>query len=177
MPHAATPRAARAALVAAAMTILTLAGHAAGGGALDPVGLVVVLLVSALLGSAVSRRPLPLPALAVLLVAGQGLLHLLMTFTASHAHAGPERPALLMLATHVGAAGVAALVIRYADELICRWIDFFDAAIRAWKLAAVPVILRPAPAAQPSAHALAPMTMLARGLTRRGPPLVATFAV
>ena len=50
------PHSARAALVGAALVILTLAGHTAGQGALDPVGIALVAVLSAGLGLATTLR-------------------------------------------------------------------------------------------------------------------------
>jgi hypothetical protein len=176
MRPAAANRVARAALVATALAVLSLAGHAAGGGGVDPVGLAIVVLLSGLLGAALAGRSLSWLKLTALLVAGQGLLHLMMTFTSSHAHAGGEHGASAMVIAHVCAAGLAALVIRNADDLIGRWASFLRAAIAAWRLAPARPALRTELLRQVRAAAVPSTTALHRGLRRRGPPVAPVFA-
>lgn len=176
MRPAAASRAARAALVATALMIVTLAGHAAAGGGIDPVGFALVVLVAGLLGAALAGRPLPWLKLTALLIAGQGLLHLMMTFTSSHAHVGHDSHAAVMVVAHVCAAGIAAFVVRNADDLIGRWTDFLNAAIAAWRLAPASPARRSSLLQQILTATVPAETMLHRGLSRRGPPVSPQFA-
>ena len=56
-----------------------MSGHTAGGGMVDPLGLVLVSAMAVALGAAVSARPWGVRPLVVVLLAGQGLLHLVRT--------------------------------------------------------------------------------------------------
>jgi hypothetical protein len=163
-------RRARAALVATALTILTLAGHTAGQGSLSLTSVLLVTLLSTGLAMAATRRPLTWSRAWLVLLAGQALLHIVMTFTAGHGHGSTGINAALMITGHVAAGAIAAGVLMHADGLLTRWSAFIAAA-----LGTVPLML-----AEPTT---APCTVLAtpegareshdvlrHGVVRRGPP-------
>lgn len=163
-------RRARATLVATALTILTLAGHTAGEGALSLTSIVLVALVSTGLAIAASRRPLTWPRAMLILLAGQALLHVLMTFTAGHGHATAiDVP--LMIMSHVAAAAIAAAVLMHADGLLARWSAFIAATVGTVPLILVepheaPSALLPIPEGARESH-----DALRHGVVRRGPPV------
>lgn len=141
MQHATASRTARVTLVAGALSALTLAGHTAGSGTLDGLGTSIVLLLSiglALAAASPRRHRLRWAPVLGVLLAGQALLHLVLTFTSAHAHGGMATtidPGA-MVAGHVIAAVLAATLIVLADQLIVAWNAFLRAVIgeRAWIL-------------------------------------------
>ena len=170
---------ARAALVAATLLVLTIAGHTAGGGSLpDLVGLALATVIATGLALAASGQRLGIPRILALLLGGQALLHVVLTLAGGHAHdssaTGPGVAA--MIAGHVAAAGVAAVVVAYADELIDRWASLVQAAI-----GSVPSIASPrrrataAIAVAPASQRTAIDTLLHQ-VVRRGPPAAMTFS-
>jgi hypothetical protein len=169
--HRASQRAARAALVAGALALLTLAGHTAGGGRIDPLGLALVSLLSVGLAVATSAGRSSLPRLLALLVAGQALLHLVLTFTAGHAaHSAGHPSTAAMVGGHVLAAGAAAVLVSHADGLLARWIAFVSAVIGPRVRPALqPAGAAPAPIA-PVPHSPSHLNALLHQVVRRGPP-------
>lgn len=151
----------------AVVWLLTLLGHSAGGGALpDLTGLSVAMVLALALGVAVAGRRRGLPALLALLVAGQVLLHLVLSVTA-HAHGGSLN--LTMLVSHLGAAVLAALVIDRGEDLVARWAAYLAQAIGVVELVpARPTVLPSRAIATSSAdrHTVA----LEHHVVRRGPP-------
>lgn len=171
MDHRAAQRTARAALVAGALALLTLAGHTAGGGRVDLLGLALVSLLSVGLAVATTAGRPSMPRLLVVLLAGQALLHLVLTFAAAHAAHGAGHPSTAaMIGGHVLAAGVAALLVSHADGLIARWIAFVSAVIGP----RVRPALEPTGAASssiaPAPHSLSHLNALLHQVVRRGPP-------
>jgi hypothetical protein len=166
-------RRARVVLTTAALLLLTISGHTAGGGSVDLLGLALVAALSLGLGLAVSTGTvtLSLPRLIAVLVAGQGLLHLVLTFTTGHAaHGSPELPLTAMVAAHGLAALGAALLIRHADDLVARWLAFVSAVIGA----GTRLVLTPrgvsARAIAPVSRACIHLDVLLHQVVRRGPP-------
>jgi hypothetical protein len=167
-----TRRIVRAGLLGSALTVLTLAGHTSAGGALDVVGAGVTAVVAVALAVALSARALSFPLLLAVLLAGQGLLHVLVTITAGHAHAGagPSSHPVVMVAAHALAALVAAVLITHADRLAARWQAFLSTVLGA----SVPPL--PTPAMPPNAGVAratsvdAVLILLMHGVIRRGPP-------
>jgi hypothetical protein len=169
--HRASQRTARAALVAGALALLTLAGHTAGGDRVDPLGLALVSLLSVGLAVATTAGRSTLPRLLAVLLAGQALLHLVLTFTAGHAAHGVGHPSTAaMIGGHVLAAGAAAVLVSHADGLIARWIAFVTAVIgprvrpALEPTGAAPESIAPAP------HPLVHLNALLHQVVRRGPP-------
>lgn len=156
--------------MATALTVLTLAGHTAGQGSLSLTSVVLVALVSTGLAVAATRRPLTWTRAWLVLLAGQALLHMLMTFTAGHGHATAGSDVPLMIAGHVAAAAIAAGVLMHADSLLARWSAFIAAAVGHVSL----VLAEPSPA--PSSllsifgGARESHDVLRHGVVRRGPP-------
>lgn len=164
------PRAARAALIAAALIVLTLAGHTAGHGSLDLLGIGVVVALAAGFGTALgTRRLTPVRVLSVLL-AGQLLLHVVLTFTSAHHAVAPTTSTPLMVLGHVVAAVVATAVVVRADALIRAWQRFLAAVLGH----AVPRAETPGRPVTPPVSTISehPTALLLRhGLSRRGPPV------
>lgn len=168
-----TRRIVRAGLLGSALTVLTLAGHTSAGGALDVVGAGITAVVAFALAVALSARALSFPLLLAVLLAGQGLLHVLVTITAGHAHAaaGPSTHPAVMVVAHALAALVAAALITHADHLAARWQAFLATVLGA------SVLLLPTPTLPPrrgiarATSADAMLVLLMHGVIRRGPPV------
>ncbi len=152
--------------------MLTVAGHTAAAGSVDAIGLAVTTVVAVGLGAAVTSRPLRFSRLLVVLLAGQGLLHLLLTVSSSHAHGSPAAgpSGITMAGGHVLAAAIAAKLVTHADDLITRWTGLLGARL-GWRRPALaipesgPADLIPAftpGASRPDA--------LVHDVSRRGPP-------
>lgn len=174
MDRTASPRAARAALIAAALILLTLVGHTAGHGSLDVLGIALISVLAIGFGTALSARRLTaLPVLGVLL-AGQLLLHVVLTFTSAH-HAGASSISTpLMVLGHVVAAGIATVVVLSADALVRAWLRFLAAAL-GHTVRGADAPRRPAQhPASPGAE-LPTSLLLRHGLSRRGPPTFPAF--
>jgi hypothetical protein len=164
-------RRARAVLTAGALLLLTVSGHTAGGGGVDVLGLAIVTVLSAGLAISTTTRSLSLPRLLAVLVAGQVLLHLVLTFTAGHAaHGSAALPLGAMVAGHAAAALVAALVVRHADALIARWIAFVSTVLGPRPGAVVMVPAAPTSLTAPAVRALVRLQGLLHQVVRRGPP-------
>ena len=120
-------RGTRTILLGGALALLTLAGHTAAGGGLDLTGTAVAVAFSLALAGALSARSRSLPALVAILVAGQALLHLVLTLASGHsAHVagGPGVSAPVMATAHLVAAVVAAALVRHADQVASAWRRF-----------------------------------------------------
>jgi hypothetical protein len=116
------PRRARAALTSSALVVLTLAAHSAASGTLPSlVPLVLVVGLATALTWAVSDRRRSLAWTTAYLVGAQALLHLILAFAGTHGHAAGLVPSTSMLAAHLAAALVAAVVLVHSDGLIQRW--------------------------------------------------------
>ncbi len=126
----------------AALAVLTVAGHTAAQGSIDAVGVVVTAAISVALGLSVTRGPLGFPRLLAFLLAGQALLHVVLAFASAHSHGtavgAPSTAA--MVAGHVLAAIVAAMVVCHADGLMARWSALLGSTL-GWSR---PVPVRPA---------------------------------
>lgn len=153
--------------------LLTAAGHAAGGGSLPDLALLVVLLplLGAVLVALAERATGPLGVLAVL-AAGQLALHHLMVLLHPAHHSAP---ALLdsggMLAMHAVATVVVAAAVRYADVAIAAVVAALRRVLP--RRPAPPRADRPltvlVPAAPAAGRRLA--GALSAAHVRRGPPV------
>ncbi len=107
----------RGGFVGALSAAAALAGHGLGGAEV-PTGpaMVLLLLGSALIG-ALAGLPgrIPVMRLSALLLAGQGLGHLLLTAAGHHQHPATGSPAAMLLA-HLLAAVVCAVLIVLAEH-------------------------------------------------------------
>lgn len=157
-------------MVASTLAGLTVAGHTAAGGAPDPVGVVLVVLLSAGLAQLLAARRLrALPVLALLL-AGQGLAHVVLSLAGHHAPSSSGPGTGAMLTAHVIAAAVAALVLVHADRLVDRWLRLTATILGAPALA-LPDLPRPAAARPRETRAPSPSDLLLHHAGRRGPPV------
>ena len=171
----------RAGLLGSALAVLTLAGHTAAGGALDPLGIGIVAVLSIALAAALSTRALALPALVAVLLAGQGFLHLVISFSAAHPHgtthaSSSGAASAAMITGHAVAGVVAALLIAHADRLAGRWRAFLASVIGADAphSAAIPC---PTPAVARVGHdPRVTLVLLLHGVVRRGPPASVVLA-
>lgn len=170
---------ARAALIAGTLLVLTVAGHSAGGGsAPDLVGLAIATILATALALAASSRRLGIGRLLVLLLGGQALLHVVLSLAGGHDHgSSTTAPSVTaMVAGHVVAAALAAVVVTYADELIDRWIALVQAA-----LGATPAVAAPGRPGKPTgavagASLRTTIDILLHQVIRRGPPARTAFS-
>lgn len=160
----------RATLLGSSLTALTLAGHTAAGGRAHAIGIGLVLLLSVLFGATLSRGRLRAAPVLAVLVGGQLLLHVILTFTGAHGHHGAWLPTGTMLIAHVTAAAVATIVILHADRLADAWHRFLSVLLGAAVAQARGATGRRQQATRPAAEG-AHHPAFARGvLIRRGPP-------
>ena len=171
-----TRRATRAGLLGSALAVLTLAGHTAGSGTVDVLGVGIVTVLSIALAAALSARPLSLPALIAVLLAGQGFLHLVVSLSAAHPHGASSTSSATMLAAHVAAGVVAAVLIAHADRLAARWQAFLASVIGAASPQGVTVAHAAAAQAVSDFGARTTLVLLLHGVIRRGPPLSVVLA-
>ena len=162
-------------MMSAALAVLTIAGHTAGDGSLPtPIGLVLVSCFAFALAFAVSDRRRSFPWLLGYLLAAQVLLHVLLTFAASHGHAGSSVPMTGMVAGHAVGGLAAALVLAYADDLIACW------AMLLAHVLGTPPVTEALPSGSPCALRVAPPAVATRHslrhhVERRGPPALAAM--
>lgn len=158
------------------MVVLTLAGHTAGRGTIDPLGLAAVAALATGLAATTSRRRLTWTRTWLLLLAGQALMHMVLTFTSNHAHATAATSARDMVLGHVLASVLAAAVLVRADALIRCWAAYLAAVIGA----AVPSLVHswapsgPIPDSAP--HSTPALIRIRHRVVRRGPPALVTSA-
>jgi len=160
----------RAALVASTLLVLTLAGHSAGNGAVTLAGLLAATVLSTALAVATTRRPLSWRRAITVLLGGEALLHLVLTFTSGHGHTSTAIDGTTMVVAHVLASLVAAAVLVRAEGIAAAW----SAYLRATVGASLPVPGAPhAPAHSPrhvSACARRTLAGIRHVLVLRGPP-------
>ncbi|PTR25598.1 hypothetical protein C8K36_10628 [Rhodococcus sp. OK519] len=163
----------RGGAVGALAAALAVAAHGiAGGGFPGSAALTLLLASCAAVGATVGGIPVlgrSRVALLAALAAGQGAGHLTLTLVSdSHVHAGT--PATAMLAAHAAATVVCAGLILGAERL-------YGPVTRVIRTVLTPPTLgvqstlsaRPRPLDRRAAR----LTVLATGLSRRGPPLFA----
>lgn len=128
-------------MLGAAVTALTVAGHAAAAGQVPGLlGLVAVgVTATALCASAFAARR-SLGATALLLLGLQLVGHVLLAI-GDHGHGGTLVPSAAMLSFHAAAAIVSAVLIGHADELASRWARLLAPLVSP---ALVPAALTPA---------------------------------
>lgn len=154
------------------LAILTIAGHTAAGGSVELAGLLLVTVLALLLGSAVSGARLNAFGVLGVLLSGQALLHLVMTFTA-HPHAAGDAgwSSTAMVAAHVVAAVLATGIIVHADDLAAAWQRFLSVILGADPIRHL-VVTSPVTAVAPEQnHATALTGVLVGQVVRRGPPV------
>ena len=150
---------------------LAVAAHAVGSGA-PPTGAVVAQLavLAATVGAlaATVARAADTRVLLGLLAAGQLCGHVMLS-AVGHSHvATTAPPAAVMLAAHVIAVGVGALLISASDRL-CRAVSrTVRAAVR---VVAAPVAVAPVLVLGESDQPLHSARLLATSVSHRGPPL------
>jgi hypothetical protein len=113
-------RGARRVALAFALLLVSVLGHSAAAGSLPALtGLLGAAAVSTALAFAVADRRRSALWLFGYLLAGQVLLHVVMSAMGHHAFALiPDTP---MLAAHIAAAGVAAVLFAKSEALAMRW--------------------------------------------------------
>ena len=113
-------RGARRAALAGVLLLVTVLGHSAAAGSLPAAtGLLGAAAASTALAFAVADRRRSAPWLFGYLLAGQVLLHGVMSAMGHHAFA--LIPDTQMLAAHIAAAGAAAVLFAQSEVLAMRW--------------------------------------------------------
>jgi len=163
----------RVALLAGLVTVLTVAGHSAADGALPgPLAWVVVPTVAGAFTRIAYERRRNVLSLALIVVVLQVVLHAVLVIVGGHHGSLAFTPSPSMVATHLVAAFVIALLVARADHLIDAWIELgrrcLAVAVRACE---VPTVSR---GSWLPAMPRITMTMDVIGacLTRRGPPAI-----
>lgn len=169
-------RVARSALAAAALGVVTLAGHTAAGGGVDLLGLAVLAAVSIALGSALVRRTPSVATLFVGLVGAEAVLHLVLTVAGGHGHPGAHPSTTAMIGGHVLAAFVVALVVVHADRILASWSRLLAAVLgHRVDLPRAPEV---APLAAHGDTVCSPtLQRLRHRVPRRGPPALIAHAL
>ena len=168
----ATRVAARTALVTVALMVTTASGHTGSHGALPDGGtLIVAAALCVALARAVAVLRLGLMRLALLLLAAQGLLHIVMAV----GHHSPAGSGLAMLAAHLGAAIAAAAVILSADRILDAWTRFTRSLLGGPSLTQRAVTSGRAVPLDASAAFLR-SALFDHCMVRRGPPLSAALS-
>ncbi|MCA1008716.1 hypothetical protein LCL87_23665 [Rhodococcus hoagii] len=172
--HRPAPTAAlRGGAVGALAAALAVAAHGvAGGGFPGSAALTLLLAACAAVGAAAGGVPVlsrSRVALFAALAAGQGAGHLALTIASdSHVHQGV--PPTAMLAAHAAATVVCAVLVLGAERL-------YGPITRVLRAVLAPPSLRvestPTSTPRPLNRRAPRPTVLATGLSRRGPPLFA----
>jgi hypothetical protein len=176
-------RVARSAVVALSAIGLALLGHlTAGGSTPTPGTLTMVVLVVWLLSYGLSGRRWTVGPLVAVLLGAQLLFHVVFAdATATHAHfgslAGDASPArghsaLLMLAGHLAAALLTALLLRRGEDWLWGLVGLLARAWRAARIAAArPLDATRALAGRQPGEVPAALGLLEHAVARRGPPV------
>ncbi len=169
-------RAPRVTLVAAAISVLSLAGHTAGGGAIDLLGIAAVIALAAGLAATTTRRRLSWGRVWVVLLAAQALLHVVLTFTSGHAHGATAMSVPAMVLGHVIASVIAAAIVVHADSLLRRWAAYLAAVIGAPVPTPVGLQLPPPGRVARTASRTPALPVTRQRIVRRGPPAPLAYA-
>ncbi|MGO4202844.1 hypothetical protein AB4Z09_14040 [Rhodococcus sp. TAF43] len=161
----------RGGAVGAAAAALAIAAHGiAGGGFPDSAALTLLFASCAGVGVIVGGLPVlsrSRTALFAALAAGQGAGHLTLTLASdAHAHAGV--PAAAMLTAHAAATVVCASLVHGAERLYGPITHVLRTVLAPLFRGVDPTS---APAPRPLDRRAPRLTVLAAGLTRRGPPV------
>ncbi|MCV7299151.1 hypothetical protein H7J93_05795 [Mycobacterium barrassiae] len=149
---------------------LALAAHGAGGGAL-PTGAATALL--AILAATAGALSASIPragsarVLLLLLAVGQVLSHLLLSVVGHHHTGSTAPPAAVMLAAHVVAIVVGAILIGAGEHL---W-RTLSRAVRAVVRVVCAVAVRPLTVTRRADQPLRAALLLAASVSHRGPPV------
>lgn len=163
----------RGGAVGATVASLAVAAHGLGGGGLPhATALTLLLAVASGAGAVVAGVPALTRSrwtLLAALTAGQGAAHLALT-VAADTHVHRTVPTLGMLAAHAAATVVCAALILTAERL-------YGPITRVLRIVLAPPAIGVEPARvlppRPPRHRAPRRTVLATGLSRRGPPLCA----
>lgn len=164
----------RSLVVGSVCVLVSVAGHAAGGGAVPGVAGWLLLSAVCLAGAGVlSARRWTAVRLLVALVAAQTVAHVLLHLTAPSAAAGPPGSAGLALG-HACAAVVLAVLLAREEAVLWRVVDLLLGGLLAlWPglPTGTPAVVPAGDGADRRASAAAPRSALVL-LTapRRGPP-------
>jgi hypothetical protein len=161
----------RGASLAALATLLTAVGHVVGGGSLEqlsPLAVLVPMLATVLI--ALAERCRGVVAVLAALGAGQVALHYLLTLLSAHGH-GAGLPAGPMLAGHAAATLVLTLVVCSADAAVDGLLSALRRILpRRLRVPAVDVALPTLAVPAADVPLLASVGLVAAH-ARRGPPI------
>lgn len=158
------------------VVFLSLAGHAAGRGAVPSAGgiLLAVILASGLT-FAVTRQRHSFQWLLAFLLMAQLLIHAVLVVSHTHAMAGdgamPLVPTGSTAVAHVVASVVAAIVLAYGEVIVAGWIRLCSTALAIWVTRTAPPVegARPVEGREPWSVIDADHVW---DVARRGPPVV-----
>ena len=161
----------RGGLLAALATLLTTVGHLVGGGSLEqlsPLAVLVPMLATVLV--ALAERCRGLVAVLAVLGAGQVALHYLLVLLTAHGHSA-TMPALSMVAAHAVATLALAPVVCSADAAVTGLVGALRRILP--RRVRVPAVEVPLPTrAVPDADVpLLASVGLVAAHARRGPPI------
>ncbi|PXX71030.1 hypothetical protein DFR70_101451 [Nocardia tenerifensis] len=161
----------RGAFVGSASGAVSIAAHALGGGAVSPGQSSIGLLIAActVVGAVVGTRRarFGIAEIMVLLAIGQTLGHTALTMSAGHQHSAGTTS--VMVAAHLAAVPIGALLIRGAEIGLARAISAVDRAVVVLSTEPVPpLVLQNACAA--GFLATPRRLLLSSGCGLRGPP-------
>ncbi|MFE3442952.1 hypothetical protein ACFXNW_07965 [Nocardia sp. NPDC059180] len=166
----------RGAFVGSASGAVSIAAHALGGGVVTPGSSSVPLLLGACALIGVVARALPVrPGIAqvmLLLTTGQAIGHLALTAGPGHHHGSGS--AAIMLAAHLLAIPVGALLIHSAELAANRAVSSVHRAMVALRAAlTAPPPWAPSSLATSADPLIPPRPLLTSGAWTRGPPAAA----
>ena len=165
----------RGSVVGLSASGLGIVGHAAAGGMLPSATVMAVATgCLVLLGIAMSGRTWELPSLLSVLVGAQLVLHVVLAGgSTGHEMAAMSHelvvPGPLMVAAHLGSAGVAALLLRGGERWLLALVDLVRRPLQAGSLS-VADLPRPARPALHHSARVPVVSLLLHSVSRRGPP-------
>lgn len=161
----------RGAFVGSASGAVSIAAHAVGGGTVSSAQSPIAVLIAACTMTGVvvgvRRSSYGVAEIMVLLAIGQTIGHLALTTAPGHQHSGGM--SAVMLAAHLAAIPLGALLIHDAERAVRQAISAANQAVRA--LCAAPAVPFELAYSVPVGALTAPLRLLrSSGFGRRGPP-------
>lgn len=109
-------------LFALGLLLITLIGHTAAQGALpDLVGLIVMSALALVTSTVVMAHKRSSAAVFAYLLVGQFVLHMVATYTGSHAAHGASVSTSVMVLTHTALALVLTVVAQHMDRIVAMF--------------------------------------------------------
>lgn len=131
-------------VLALVVLAISLAGHAAGSEVLPTsFGLLLATVLTVTLSSVAAMQARSIAWLLGFVVALQLLLHFVLVIVGGGEHAGAEHGSLIPSAAgilgHVVAALIAAVVLKYGDDLLDRWAYLLSQVFGTFAIACAPI--------------------------------------